>query len=235
MSADPVERWAEALFDAARAEQPRPEARERALARMLAVRPSRWQRPLVMGLSALAAAASVTLVDSVWFDADPPPIQAEAPRWVPSPPAQIRRPRGEVAPPGPSESVVMPVPSSVPVPVPVPSASVRAKAAQPPRVTSTLESELLALDQVRAELRRGNMTGAIAQLDHYDRQFRRGGSLGAEATRLRLEALSKAGRTGEARALASRFVAANPDNPLAERARAYLEEVPAPPGSATQR
>jgi len=229
MSADPVDRWAEALFQSARAEQPSAETRERALARVLALRPSRWRRPLVMGLSALAAAASVTLVDAVWLDTDPPPpIEAEAPRSVPSPPAQNHSLRGNVPPTSSTRPVIVPVPSSAPAPAP----SAHSKPAPQARVISTLESELAALDQVRAELSRGNMTAAIAQLDQYDRQFRRGGSLGAEATRLRLEALSKAGRASEARDLASRFIESNPDNPLVDRARAYLQEAPAPRGSA---
>jgi hypothetical protein len=233
MSADPVDRWAEALFQSARAEQPSAETRERALAGVLALRPGRWRRPLVMGLSALAAAASVTLVDALWRDTDPPPpIEAEAPRAVPSPPAQNHALRGNVPPTSSTRPVIMPVPSSAPAPAPAPAPSAHSKPAPQARVISTLESELAALDQVRAELSRGNMTAAIAELDQYDRQFRRGGSLGAEATRLRLEALSKAGRAREARDLASRFIASDPDNPLVDRARAYLQESPVPRGSA---
>jgi hypothetical protein len=229
MSADPVDRWAEALFQSARAEQPSAETRERALAGVLALRPGRWRRPLVMGLSALAAAASVTLVDALWRDTDPPPpIEAEAPRAVPSPPAQNHALRGNVPPTSSTRPVIIPLPSSAPAPAP----SAHSKPAPQARVISTLESELAALDQVRAELSRGNMTAAIAELDQYDRQFRRGGSLGAEATRLRLEALSKAGRAREARDLASRFIASDPDNPLVDRARAYLQEAPVPRGSA---
>jgi hypothetical protein len=231
MSADPVDRWAEALFQSARAEQPSAETRERALAGVLALRPGRWRRPLVMGLSALAAAASVTLVDAMWRDTDPPPpIEAEAPRSVPSPPAQNHALRGNVPPTSSMQPVIIPLPSSAPAPAP----SANSKPTPQVRVISTLESELAALDRVRAELSRGNMTAALAELDQYDRQFRRGGSLGAEATRLRLEALSKAGRASEARDLASRFIASDPDNPLVDRARAYLQEAPVPRGSAAR-
>ena len=44
--------------------------------------------------------------------------------------------------------------------------------------------------------------------------------MSAEATLLRIEALQAAGQREQAKALAERFVARAPDNPLADRARA---------------
>jgi hypothetical protein len=61
-------------------------------------------------------------------------------------------------------------------------------------------------------------------LDRYDRG-EYGSSLALEASVLRIEALDAVGRRSEAQALARRFVSANPDSPLAERAQRFIDGI----------
>jgi hypothetical protein len=104
----------------------------------------------------------------------------------------------------------------------------KANGARPAAPPSTLEEELAMLDEARAKLAAGDEVAALASLDRYS--ARRGARLGAEATLLRLQALSAAGRSIEASRLAQKFIEANPDNPLAERARGFIAEPAAPAG-----
>jgi hypothetical protein len=86
---------------------------------------------------------------------------------------------------------------------------------------ATLAEELEWLTRVRALLRSGDSGGALLLLDAYTSEL--GGSdLNAEASVLRMEALSAAGRHDEAAALAERFVADNPNSPLVDRALSFF-------------
>jgi hypothetical protein len=85
-----------------------------------------------------------------------------------------------------------------------------------------LAAEVRLLEKARGELRAGNPTATLATLDEYARTMR-GGVMTAEATLLRIEALSRAGRTTEADALARRFVEANPHSALSDRARQFVK------------
>ena len=58
------------------------------------------------------------------------------------------------------------------------------------------------LDGVRASLAAENPRRALAELESYDRVVRNGGLMKHEASLLRVEALSRAGRRTDARALA---------------------------------
>lgn len=80
-----------------------------------------------------------------------------------------------------------------------------------------LGDEITALDAVRKTLAGGDANGALTLLDAYAASGAK--RMNAEATLLRIQALVQAGRRAEARALAERFVAANPTSALAERAR----------------
>jgi hypothetical protein len=68
---------------------------------------------------------------------------------------------------------------------------------------------------------------ALTLLDRYDTGAY-GSALSVEATLLRVEALEAVGRRVEASALARRFIAENPDSPLAERAQSFIVDGPAP-------
>jgi hypothetical protein len=96
------------------------------------------------------------------------------------------------------------------------------KPAPPPKPPS-LSSEIEALDQARTALREDQPSRALAILDDYERTMH-GYRLKDEATLLRIEALRHSGRQDEARALARRFVASNPDSPLVDRALTLVDE-----------
>jgi hypothetical protein len=97
-------------------------------------------------------------------------------------------------------------------------------ATTPPRAAppkASLAQDLKNLMQIRATLRSGDSATALELLD---RRARESGNaeLDAEATLLRIEALASAGRRAEAAELAQRFVRANPNNALAERAKQFM-------------
>jgi hypothetical protein len=124
-------------------------------------------------------------------------------------------------------------PDGAPAAAEPPAAGERAPAA-----AATLSNELGTLKQIRQELRDGNGSAALALLDRYD-SGEYGASLALEASVLRIEALDAVGRRADAELLARRFVRANPDSPLAERAQRFIDRTgrgrPAggapPPGS----
>ena len=84
------------------------------------------------------------------------------------------------------------------------------------------------LNGARAELAAGKPEAALSSLDRYDRVS--GGHLTAEATLLRIQALSSSGRASLAEKLARRFVDSDPNGPLAEQARGYIPKA-SPGGS----
>jgi hypothetical protein len=94
-----------------------------------------------------------------------------------------------------------------------PSAPEETPAAAAP---DTLPREVELLDDARSALQRGAANDALTALDRYSREFPRG-RLSTEALVLRIDALSRAGRTSEAKSLGERFLAANPGSPHAAR------------------
>lgn len=94
-----------------------------------------------------------------------------------------------------------------------PSAKEEAPAAEKP---DTLPREVELLDDARGALQRGAASDALTALDRYSREFPRG-RLSTEALVLRIDALSRAGRTAEAKSLGERFLSANPSSPHAAR------------------
>jgi len=101
-------------------------------------------------------------------------------------------------------------------------------AASPRAQPLTLSAELDLLKRARAALRSGAGEQALGLLDQHSHE-RGGNGLDAEATLLRIEALSALGRQDEASQLATRFVAANPNNALGDRARSFIRR--AQPGT----
>jgi len=70
-------------------------------------------------------------------------------------------------------------------------------------------------------MRQGSPDRALGLLDRYAAEH--GTALVDEAALLRIETLSALNRKDEARTLALRFVAENPDSPLFDRARRYVD------------
>ncbi len=219
MKSDPIDELSERLFEAARRE-PLPErGLERALlaareARKTAEKaglPRRW--PAAFGLAAAALVAG-----AAWFvehrgeevsriSAEPAPsVQLDR---APQPPSSASK-LTNVAP---STSVVAPRAASA-----LPSSATPAHSA--PTVMS-LSDELTTLNAASSALRSGDTRAALAALDHYDHA--KGQKMRAEATLIRIEALSRSGQTDAASQLAAQFVEKNPESPLVDRARTFVK------------
>jgi hypothetical protein len=104
------------------------------------------------------------------------------------------------------EPIVTVVPSTPPAPML--SLSVQ------PRLPSSLDAEVATLDRVRLSLAERKATGALKELDAYDRAFPMS-VLAEEATVLRVDALMEKGDRAAAAALSRRFLVANPASPHA--------------------
>jgi hypothetical protein len=100
----------------------------------------------------------------------------------------------------------------------VPALPSSAGFALPAAAPDSLAREIELLDQARRALSRGSPSDALSTLDRFTREFPRG-RLSAEAFVVRLDALVRAGRRAEARALAERHLSANPSSPHAARIR----------------
>lgn len=87
---------------------------------------------------------------------------------------------------------------------------------------ATLSEEIRAIDEARGLLRSGNPRGALSALARYDALVRGRGSMTAEATVVRIEALRATGDSAGASALGQRFVSQNPRSPYAEHVRQML-------------
>jgi hypothetical protein len=110
------------------------------------------------------------------------------------------------------------------------TAGAKGDAPRPPREVPLLEGrpandplvvEVSMLEAARAELVAGSSGGAIAMLDRYVERYPKG-QLGLEAKVLRIEAVYRSGRHGEASTLADSFLREHPNSPLAPRVRAVV-------------
>lgn len=112
-------------------------------------------------------------------------------------------------------------------PAPAPSSSVQTipsnnRAGKGARSEEAMTAEIRAIDEARQLLRRGDAHGALAALDRYSQLVGRAGSLRAEATIVRIEALQSSGETQAAAALGERFLAKNPRSAYANYVRQIL-------------
>ncbi|HEX3776550.1 MAG TPA: hypothetical protein VHV51_18890 [Polyangiaceae bacterium] len=85
-----------------------------------------------------------------------------------------------------------------------------------------LAAEIRIIDEARARLRRGDAQGSLAALAQYDQLVGRGGSMRAEATVVRIEALQASGDSARATALGERFIAKNPSSPYVDYVKRVL-------------
>lgn len=201
---------AASLFHAAREERPSAEAKRRVLELASARRlPSR--RRLVTGAVVLGIAAGIVLFVTTSKPTSEPPL-ALSPE-----PTRLAEPVRNPLPSAPPASAPSPAPAPSVVTPPRNAAPAPSSSAAKPR----LSDEVRALERARGEIRAGRPDAALRMLDDYARDMR-GGVMTAEATLLRIEALSRAGRASEANARARRFVAANPHSSLSDRARGFF-------------
>lgn len=214
---DPIEAAADALFEAARKEQPdgSVRARTKVLARNAlrgiqaanAREQTRDEAPQYIALAGAALVVAAAVLALVTWKQQPendPPITVT--REVIAPEKRLE-PKPAVRAQVESKSNVEALPKQQP-------ASKRER-----RVAPTLADEIALLDQAREALSTRDSTRVLALVQHYDREL--GGTrLRAEAALLRIEALAQSGRQAEASKLAERFIEQYAGNPLTDRARA---------------
>ena len=222
MSGDPLDRLSARLFRAAREEQP-PNAAERrafeaALREVGAARAAKTRSRFLLLAAALTSLALFLVLQSKRERADVS-IAAELPSSTT---------RGSNRLPA-TATPQLPAPAPVEAPSALSSAKPRPVAPERPASLPTLADELEALRVAEKSLSAGDPAEALKALDRYDRVLK-GQKLRAEATLLRIEALSKAGQASAAAELAAHFAKQNPSSPLVDRARSFIEK-PEPGGS----
>lgn len=214
---DPVDAAAEALFEAARKEQP--DGRVRARAKVLtrnALRgiraantrvPTRAEAPQYIALAGAAlvvAAAAFVLVSLKQRPERERPITVT--QEVIAPEKRLEQ-TPAAREPAENTRAVEALPKRQP-------ANKRERRAAP-----TLAEEIALLDQARAALSERNSTRVLALVQQYERELA-GTRMRAEAELLRIEALAQSGQRSEAAKLAERFIEQYAGNPLTDRARA---------------
>lgn len=215
MKPDPIDELGARLFEAARREPVPERALERALfaareARSTAENAVLPPRAALFGLAAAALVAGAALFLM---------YRGETVSRISAEPALSVRLDREPQPPSSNRNLTEPSPSVTTVAPPAPSAA----PISPPPVHSaatSLSDELAALNTASSALRSGDAQAALSALDHYDRM--KGQKMRAEATLLRVEALSRAGQADAASKLAAQFVEKNPESPLVDRARSFI-------------
>lgn len=234
MSEPDLDKLTSELFDAARAERPSDEKKRAILEAVERAGPagpgtgarplSRWVRwggfAVLVGLGALA----------LWgFDearVEPAPPQAVA---EPARPPEPVEPRLE-APVAPQVEAQVEPQVEPQVPAEAPSdPSAEPPSPRRPGRPAVAEVDALAAEVQLVDAARGALSvepaAALKTLDAYRQRFPRG-SLRVEADLVRLEALLRAGRRGEAERLAKRLIASDPGAPVAARAQRLLEGSP---------
>jgi hypothetical protein len=228
---DPLDELGRALFDAARKHRPSPEVRERVIVELSKRRAPRVARYYALAVAAIALSAILVLAIVIRSSGrDDPAIAISAERVLrPETPSPLvprpEEPPVTAAPLAPSASE--PLNRHVGVPGRKDPAGAPAPVAPIP---ASLTDEIAALDRARTALSGGDPGAAIRALDDYD-QVLHGTRLTAEATLLRIDALSRSGNASGASELASRFVEGNPGSALADRARAFIRIPPGVPGA----
>lgn len=99
---------------------------------------------------------------------------------------------------------------------PQPTPKRRPPASASPSQKSNLAEQVRLVDSARSALAAGNAARSLALLNRYTREYPKG-SLHQEVMLLRIEALAAGGKLAQARALARKFLAAQPNSPHAKR------------------
>jgi hypothetical protein len=214
MKPDPVDQLRARLFEAVRQEPLPGGAIERAVAAARAqVSGASSSRPSRRTAATLWLVAAALAAGAVFFVRNGEPtsgISAE-------PSSSMQRNRAPQPPSNPR--IADAAPGATVVETAMPSAAPRV--ARPARsAPATLTDELSSLQLASNALGAGDAHAALAALDQYDRM--KGQKMRAEATVLRIEALSRAGQPDAASVLAKRFVEQNPESPLVDRARSFV-------------
>jgi len=165
------------------------------------------------GILAVAAVAIPTAIFLLrGADESPTPPKATAP-------TELKAPTEAQATPSPGPEADAPAPlalEDLPTLPSVASATGSAPSSKQPQ--GSLADEVAQLQKAKLALKGGSPTQALAELVTYGQRFPRP-MLGAEATVLRIEALSQTGDRARAKTLAEGFLAKNPNSPYAARLR----------------
>lgn len=219
MSRDLLDDLSARLFAAARQERPPAGAERRALEaarHAAAAPPARGGRSKVFLLA--AALSGFALVLLALSRRERPDVSIAAERAS----SASRAPR-------PTMTTGLERPTTTPLSATSPAESASVSAKGPPSagvavrsLPTTLADELDALKIAQQALNASDARAALKALDRYD-QVLKGQKLRAEATLLRIEALSLSGRREAAAELARRFTEQNPTSPLVDRARSFIK------------
>ncbi len=161
----------------------------------------------LLAVAAVAIPAAVLLRNTD----DPTPRKAV--------PSALRAPAIEVkATPVPPTDAEGPAPLALEDLPPLPSVVSGNSSAPTGKPQASLADEVAQLQKAKLALKGGNPAQALTELGIYGQRFPRP-MLGAEASVLRIEALSQSGDGARAKALAEAFLAKNPNSPYAARLR----------------
>ena len=220
MTRDPLDELGARLFQAAREERLPKGGAERALA--AARQGLHAPIPRATGVSRASmwgfTVAGVALAAGIALYAQPQELNDR----ISAEPTSTRR-IGPNRAPATASAAFMPAPSALPSEVPSVVPVVPSGAPAPARAAPvTLTDELNTLKLASNALSTGDTRSAFYALDRYDHVLK-GKVMRAEATLLRIEALSRSGQAGAASTLAQRFVEQNPGSPLVDRARSFVQ------------
>jgi len=169
----------------------------------------------------LGAAAIGGGIASVVFlakhQAAPPPPVASVPAVTQVPELPPKAPAPPPERPAPAQPAAAPARSVAPA-----RADSAERADKPADGKDALAAEIRIIDEARGHLRQGDAAGALQALRSYDQLVKRGGSMRAEATVVRIEALKASGDAAGASALADRFLSKNPNSPYADYVKRIL-------------
>jgi hypothetical protein len=160
----------------------------------------------LLGAAALAVPALLLLRGAA--DRAPQPLS----------PSVIRAPAAAVTTSAPASAAEGPAPLTVEDLPALKNAAPASAAPSVPRAQGSLADEVAQLQKAKLALKAGNPSQALSELSAYAQRFPRP-MLGAEATVVRIEALSASGDSRRAKALTEGFLAKNPNSPYAARLR----------------
>lgn len=176
----------------------------------------------VIAFTGLAAMGGAMVLQQEHRTSEPAPHEQSAPVVVQRAPTAVAKPAPlpSIAPAPPVESVE-PAPTGSVSFTPPPRAAAPAGPQPTESSTSSMPSELAALQQARAALGAGDPARALSMLDAYVTRFPHG-VMAQEAAVLRIEALVRAGDRPAAQRAADAYLAAHPQSPYLDRIRSLL-------------
>jgi len=154
--------------------------------------------------------------------APPAPTSPSATKTAAVEPA---RPPAQVTNPSPETPTATPTPPTAATPAPASAGAAKPAHSSSFSPSSSLDEEVLAIDRARRSLAAGDFAGALEEAAAYDARYPAGALL-QESAEIRIEALFRSGKRGQAEKLAAKFLTQNPASPYARVIRALLSAPP---------